>query len=590
MKSQVQLLTGMIREFGLPVGCYSERDIATVVRRYACEGDAFLTIALPRLDDLLIAGLRDGRLPAFTGWSTKAGWSHPSFLHGFWKCIFQPDGSLSPNPSVHAIRAIRQISRTFKKVFEVCADDRVEEAISGFKAVDEELDKLSSPAWLDALSEVAHLLFGGVVGSALSAPRVFKHGPGAVAERYDSVKRWEFPVVSPRIAELVGVEAFRPTWESLESDPPVLAEIPARLIAVPKTAEKPRLISIEPSYNQFVQQSLAEHLKTGLSRLSICDITDQSRNKRLAHLGSIDGSLATVDLSEASDRVHYGFLRETFRWNPSFLEYLDLSRSVTIQTPSGELVHLNKFASMGSALTFPLETMFFVAIVVYTICEVERDFSRSHVRFNLTREDLGVYGDDIILPSKYYPTLLRRLAEIGLKVNTNKSFSVGGFRESCGGDYWKGHDVTPIYVRRNIPSSARDVSGLVSLSSFRNQWVARYWYGPVQEFLDKTISAIIPYPAAHQGAHIVDWEKPFDGGGICRVGPLDIPIFRWSSRLHRCEVRMMVPVGTRKRTTSSTRGVLFKALYGGYNRDIHHLTHHGRPISAKLKYRWLGRG
>lgn len=588
MKSQ-DILTGMLSYLGKPVGSYSEKDALTVYSRVRHEGDAFLEIALPQLDDALLEGLSTGSLPLIVGWKTKRGWSHPEFLHGFWMRIFNPDGTLVSNPCVHSMRSIRQISRAFKKVHENCSDERIESAIGKFIETDRALSSVRIPPYMDALSEVAHHLFGEMVGSSISSDLVFRHGPGAVAERHDSLSRWSFDTISERIESLVGSETFRPTWESLIENPPLLKEIPARLIAVPKTAEKPRLISIEPSYNQFIQQGLHTQLKSWLSRYPVCNITDQQRNKDLAKLASIDGSLATIDLSDASDRVHYGLLKSMFQWNPSFLEFLDASRSRSVQTPQGELV-LNKFASMGSALTFPMETMFFLAIVIYSMCETEGNFSRSAVRKYLYDPRIGVYGDDIICPIAVVPTLMRHLVEVGLKVNTRKSFSTGRFRESCGGDYWQGYNITPVYVRRRMPRSTRDVSELVSLSSFRNAMVAKYGYGALTSSIDDFISGLIPYPAARQENHLTHASEPDGVRGICRFGPSDLPDGRWSRDLFRREVKMMIPVGSRKATRWSSTAALFKCLYGGYNRDDRHLTHHGRSVSANLKHRWVAVG
>ncbi len=588
MKSQ-DILTGLIQLLGRPVGKYSDRDVATVINRVAREGESFLEITLPQLDDLLLEGLRTGSLPRYVGWETKRGWSHPAFLHGHWMMIFNPSGQLLSHASPHAILAIRQISRAFKKVFEVCSDDRIDAAVKRFIDVDLALSSVKIPRYVEALSEVTHHLFGEMVGSSISSQLTYRHGPGAVAERLNTVSRNDFKVISPRVEELVGAETFRATWESLLTDFPLLEEIPARLTAVPKTALKPRLISIEPSYNQFIQQGLHSELKRWLSRYPVCNITDQQRNKRLARRASVEGSLATIDLSDASDRVHYGLLKAIFSWNPAFVEFLDATRSRSIQTPSG--VHLlNKFASMGSALTFPVETMFFLAIVVYTMCETEGDFSRSNVRKHLFNEDLGVYGDDIIVPSAIVPTLTRHLEECGLAVNTAKSFSTGGFRESCGGDYWFGFNTTPIYVRRRMPQSVHDVSELVSLSSFRNNIVAKYGYGSLTSEIDAFISGLMPYPAARQEQHL-SWDDNPDGyRGICRYGPDDLPEGRWSCDLFRREVKMMVPVLIRRKAVSTGSAKLFKTLHSGFNRDDRHLTHHGRSQSAKLKLRWVGVG
>lgn len=587
MKSQ-EFLAGMLIDLGTPVGLYSVRDVETVNRRIACEGEQFLSITLPQLDDALLQGLSTGALPTLVGWSTKRGTALPEFLYGHWKSVFNPDGTLRAAPSIHSIRAIRQVSRAFKKVFEVCDDRYVDKALASFVKTDASLSEVRFPKFMDTLAEIAHYLYGEIVGTAVASEHMFRHGPGAVAEGYDSVARWDFSVISAQAEELVGAETFRPTWEYLKKEYPQVHTVEARVLAVPKTAVKPRLITVEPSYNQFLQQGLAAELKRLMSRFPVISITDQSRNKELARVGSLDGSLATIDLSDASDRLHNGLVRRVFSWNPSFVDWIQMTRSQAVLLPSGELVQLNKFAGMGSSLTFPVQTMVFAAIVCYALCAREGKFSRSTVRKFLTREDVGIYGDDIIVPAEVGPTVVSLLHELGLKVNTNKSFFEGGFRESCGGDYYRGFDVTPVYVRRRMPETQRDVTELVSLSSFRAQWVHKYGYGTCSQMVDDHISSIIPYPA---GSHTVTRREWKEGNqqrhGICRVGPADLAEGRWNEHLFRREVRMMIPVPLRKRARGSTRGVLFKTLYGGYNRDIYHLTHHGRAMSAKLKHGWV---
>lgn len=590
MKSQ-EFLAGMLCDMGMPVGLYSVKDVETINRRVACEGEQFLSITLPQLDDALLQGLSTGTLPTLVGWSTKRGTRLPQFLYGHWRAVFNPDGSLLQAPSIHSIRTIRQVSRTFKKVFEVCDDRYVDEAIEGFVKTDAALSGVRFPKFMDALAEITHYLFGEMVGTAVSSGLVYKHGPGAVSEQYDSVQRWDFPVISAAADELVGADTFRPTWDSLRENPPEVRTVEARLSAVPKTAVKPRLITIEPSYNQFLQQGLAAQLKRLMSRYPVVNILDQGRNKELARVGSLDGSLATIDLSDASDRLHNGLVRRVFSWNQTFSEWLQMTRSQVVLLPNQQLVQLNKFAGMGSSLTFPVQTMVFAAIACYALCVSEGQFSRSTVRKFLTREDFGVYGDDIIVPSHVGPIVVSLLHELGLKVNTNKSFFVGGFRESCGGDYFRGYDVTPVYVRRRMPDTQRDVTELVSLSSFRAQWVHKNGYGKTSQLIDDLVSSIIPYPA---GTHTVTRREWREGNqlraGICRVGPDDLAEGRWNKHLFRREVRMMVPVGVRKVAVSSTQGVLFKTLYGGFNQDPHHLTHHGRAMSAKLKHGWVAVG
>lgn len=587
MKSQVNLLTAMLRNWSVTVGFNPQKDIETVIARSSCEGDSFLEITLPHLDDLLLEGLSSGLLPSHEGWKSKPGTKVPAFLSDCWVKIFDPNGSLRPAPDINSIRAIRQISRTFKKVFEVCSDDRVASAVEAFVSTDRELSNLRIPKSLDIARDIAQYLFGTAIGrTTVEGLDHVRHGPGATAESFDSVERWEFPFVS-QAAFSIGGDIFRTTWDDLYRRPIEFQEIPARLEAVPKTATKPRLISIEPSYTQFLQQGFHAVLKRELGQMRICSYLDQFPNQELARKGSIDGSYATIDLSEASDRVHFGLVRSLFSFNSTFVGILENTRSRMVRLPDHREILLNKFASMGSALTFPVETMVFTTLAVLAVCRVEGNYSRRFVRQLADSSDLRVYGDDIIVPSKYYPTLVSLLVEYGLKINSSKSFSTGLFRESCGADWFGGHDVTPIYVRRRLPQSERDSASLVSLSSFRNQWVSKYGYGAVQEWCDDLISHYIPYPASRSSATGEEESWP---NGICRVGPEDFPVGRWNKELQRLEVRAMCPVGVRRRAGGDDYARLSKSLRGRSLFDTDHLWYHGRPVSAKLKYRWCAVG
>ena len=56
MKSQVDLLEVLLLDAGASLGFDPSRDILTLRSRFEHEGEPFVSIALPRLDDLLNAG------------------------------------------------------------------------------------------------------------------------------------------------------------------------------------------------------------------------------------------------------------------------------------------------------------------------------------------------------------------------------------------------------------------------------------------------------------------------------------------------------------------------------------------------------
>jgi hypothetical protein len=402
--------------------------------------------------------------------------------------IFSRDGALLSNPSIPAIRWLRQISRLHKKIFEVCEPERVEAEISQFKTTDSSLpSRAEIRSSIDPYArKVAQLLFGKLIGEALATVGDGKHGPGAVSEHFGVNERWGFDSISYNIEALVGPEYFRSSWIDLLERPPSIQEVPARLIAVPKTAVKPRLISIEPAYNQFVQQALQLRLKDLLERGDFaCSYTYQHHNQRMALQGSIDGKIATIDLSEASDRVSLALVEELFGFNPSFIRYLKLSRSRFVQTEDDDLILLNKFASMGSALTFPVESMVFMTLVVTVLCRMRGDFSERTIKSYRKRSGtLSIYGDDIIIPVDAYPNVVQSLTSLGMKVNDSKSFSSGKFRESCGVDAYDGRVVTPAYARAYLPESRAKSNELVKASSLRNQLFERFGEIQTVRFLD----------------------------------------------------------------------------------------------------------
>jgi hypothetical protein len=607
MKSQVDLLEVILLDAGASLGFDPSRDILTLRSRFEHEGEPFISITLPRLDDLLIAGLRDGHFPVFNGWVSRC--AYPEFLRDLWSMIFERDGVLRESPSIDAIRWIRQISRTFKKVFEVCEPDRVEAAIKRWVELDASLPSVADiKSSLDPYAPmVAQILFGRVIGSALTAPLEGKHGPGAVSERFGTNSRWDFGSISYSAESLVGPEFFRATWESLALRPPVTGFVPARLEAVPKTAEKPRLICIEASYNQYIQQAMMQNLRHELKDArSVCSFVDQTPNREMAREGSVTGELATIDLSDASDRVTLALVEQLFGWNPSFMRFLKLSRSPFAQLPGGDLVLLNKFASMGSALTFPVEALVFTALVVTSICRAEGTFDPQTIRrLGRRGSGLSIYGDDIIVATRYAHRVIAALESVGLKVNESKSFLSGSFRESCGFDGYMGQDVTPVYMRRNLPRNRTEVNEVTSLTSFRNQIWSKHGQCLTTDAIDAYLTRRCGLTFVPAGTDCVGLWLDRDS---CDMGN-----FRWNAALQRLEVRALMPVFSYREDSASSDGTLMKSLRtnkgglgllelveleqaakraraGSITSLSGSIDLDGRPVASKLYYRWIPTG
>jgi hypothetical protein len=112
---------------------------------------------------------------------------------------------------------------------------------------------------------------------------------------------------------------------------------------------------------------------------------------------------------------------------------------------------------MGSGLTFPILALLCHTAVTTAITQ-ETHFSGT---YKDAMKLVYVYGDDIIVPREFYDAALRGLVELGLVVNLDKSFHLGFFRESCGGDYYRGHDIKPVRLRLAG-------AGLLPVSAYKN--------------------------------------------------------------------------------------------------------------------------
>lgn len=219
----------------------------------------------------------------------------------------------------------------------------------------------------------------------------------------------------------------------------------SQLQFVPKSYAKYRSIAVEPSGKMWYQQAVREVLDQLFCTDSYLRrrirLHDASFNMDLAREGSICGDYATIDLSSASDCVTWELVKECTRSSKVFPLIL-ASRTRKVLLPSGEMYELKSCATMGSAMCFPLECLVFAAIVEQSILDQGHDPRRSHY---------SVYGDDIVVETRYAPAVLRNLALYGFIPNVDKTFvdrSTLVFRESCGGEYVNGVDVTPLRISR----------------------------------------------------------------------------------------------------------------------------------------------
>jgi hypothetical protein len=228
-------------------------------------------------------------------------------------------------------------------------------------------------------------------------------------------------------------------WEKLpdsETDLLIYPDVevhPGKLTYVPKDARTMRPIVVEPILNGFIQKGVGNYMKSRMLLKSNLDLTDQTRNQGLAMKGSIDGSLATIDLSSASDTVSWSVVRLLLP-EPWF-EFLAELRTGEV-LDDRKVVELNKFSSMGNGFTFELESLLFYSL------------TKACAELLNVEGDISTFGDDIICPTQVYTLLAEVLTELGFLVNSEKSFTAGPFRESCGADWFKGKSIRPYYGKK----------------------------------------------------------------------------------------------------------------------------------------------
>lgn len=216
---------------------------------------------------------------------------------------------------------------------------------------------------------------------------------------------------------------------------------------VPKSALTWRTISMESATLQFLQQGYSAGLDSYFRRHKYLktriDFKDQERNRNLASVGSANrGQYSTIDLSSASDRVSWGLVKELFR-GTALERPVWASRSRYAVLPDGRRIALHKYAPMGSALCFPVESLVFACVCELAIRNTGR----------MPRDSrYVVYGDDIIIEAFYARTVCDMLGDLGFKVNRDKTFIAQNipFRESCGGEYYNGVDVSPFRISRKF--------------------------------------------------------------------------------------------------------------------------------------------
>jgi hypothetical protein len=252
---------------------------------------------------------------------------------------------------------------------------------------------------------------------------------------------------------------------------------------VPKNYKKPRLIFPQDSYSSSYLHQMRVLLQNRLASVAGINLsTQQAKNRDIAILGSTDGRWATIDHSMASDCISWRYYELVFP--QKFVDFLSLYRERSLRI-NGKVYPCRIAFTAGNPVTFVLETMFFLAVAVVATDEAEMYFNLfadkpcipgdpSYIKFGRP----GAYGDDVYIDPRAAGMYFTICEWLGLKVNQDKSFTTGLYRESCGVEAYQGMRLDSIYWPRQIVGNSSKSEDAFLLASLHNRvnYPTPKWY------------------------------------------------------------------------------------------------------------------
>jgi hypothetical protein len=402
------------------------------------------------------------------------------------------------------------------------------------------------------------------------------HSSGAVTEQCKSPEElWDLtpgPVACYMLSQ-AGIQSyprprFRQTCRSTKQT------------SVPKGVDSVRIVEPEPVELRFCQHGVAEAINSVLDQRFKNHYDRRNSglaNKLLAQSGSISRLYDTLDLSSASDSVRWSLVKSLFEKLPRWQRIIGLVRSTKSTWLNGEIHTKIMVGSMGNPITFPLEVVTFASLIMEA---GNRVWDRLLPVLNITSHEEEVrerkkflsfrylvYGDDLVVPHWLTDTLLEVLTEFGFLPNVDKSY-IGDcpFRESCGGDYIDGAEITPIRLSRTWAGSiarspkkdkarkkfyrpklsSQQIISLVDMANRafnRLPLVRLYCINRLEEE-----KVYVPFSGFRTGSLVVKAVKPSNGHLLCSEEPGD---------LQYRKIRCVVPKLKRRKLTGNPDDVIY---------------------------------
>lgn len=533
----------------LPLYRYADfaLDLATLKRRLSSEGIGFATSVLPNLSQGLF-DLLEGRPASFTGFKLRDG------MPVFMRQVFL--NALDPSRDCRAryVAAIYQVAVAFKKLKHSCGykKSKLREQYEQFCSTDDELRNID---WFsEDLQPVLHrarflckqFAEGIDVNSREFVPRP---GPGATNTPTHPWDRYEPTTRFTQIDNVMPYDAwFYPVpYDVVHQARNYLAlnckvEPTSRFKFVPKTYGKARGICIEENEVQFMQQAVRRGLTHHIEKHPLygrrITLNDQSNNQKLALESSKTKRFATIDMSDASDRVARELVSWLFQDNQDLHDVL-MALSTRLITPPREsnrrsALRTAKYAPMGSGLCFPVMSLVHMFLIRAMIQLSDAQYP------HWLSTQVWVYGDDIVIPSQCFRTVCDVLPKFGMKINETKSFVTSQFRESCGVHAFDGVDVTPVFCRvipqKNSTAKTRSIIETEFLfwnrGWFETARMLRYWGSRTEKRLSR--KGFVP-----PGKGLLGFMRP-ETSHLDHLDYVPGRKVRFNAALHRFERKVLV--------------------------------------------------
>jgi hypothetical protein len=199
----------------------------------------------------------------------------------------------------------------------------------------------------------------------------------------------------------------------------------------------------------------------------------------------------------------------------------------------------------------------------------------------LSRE-VRVFGDDMIVPLDAWPLVCDMLSALGLKVNTDKTFGTGKFRESCGVDAYDGHLVSKVGVLR-MPQVGSPESVLSSVDVHNNFLMGGY----------ENTARLVRSTVTRFKQYVFPEVAPLSGlCGWYAFGDLDYTYLssRWNPDLHRREYLCTQPRGRVHREPAHGNLMMlqyFTEVKPGLPANADRLGFINKEPSTTLSRRWV---